>query len=389
MRPKKPESALSKSQRRRKARAVEENNSTQAILDAARNIVRKQFGSDSSYILNKICTQKDAGKTLRYLDSLDLPRPVSPEDALAYICLSNLTRTNYLRFRKVNSRHSCRIWPSWEAIAKVKKEILPPGIVIDDFDAIVPMQALLDKTTERIFCDENLQNLINNLALENGFHPENPMKMCMLVKYGFDGSSSQSMYNQKPSFKTKKPSKKFAKKSCENSFKKQVKKPSKKSFKNLFKKVANKEESVPLPSDSHLVATQLAVIWLTFGNKVLYLNGQMNSRSGCRPLRLHFIKETKATSKLEWDRLQCEIQNLKPYVPMPCVIVCYDLIPTLFDSKAVCDVQGISSYAKSWACGKNPLDFSFIFGEICVFQTNPKLPFFGMCPCHCWMRGRV
>ena len=161
-----------------------------------------------------------------------------------------------------------------------------------------------------------------------------PMELILLAKYGFDGSSGHSMYHQKPQ----------CVKSSNGS---KLSKPMKPSQHGAIPKQTKKSKSQCLiQDDSHLVATQLAVIWIVWGNRVIYLNELMNSPAGHRPLRMRYGKETRESSQEEWQRLETEIRQLVSFVPMQGVKVNFRLVPTLFDTKAVDDIMDIRYHAR-------------------------------------------
>ena len=322
---------------------MRESHSEDAILYAARQILKERYGSDAGYIFNKISTNENAASELKKLDLMKLPFCIEPDEVLAFTQQAKMTKRNYLRMRKLCIIHHAKIWPPWPKIQKSKQSVLPSGIQVNDFDSIIPMQPLLNKTSERILIDTDLQSDIKNLISENNFGPERPIKLRLFLKYGFDGSSNQSMYNQKPTLKVKK---------------------------------RGRHNMSERPDDSKMVASQITVIWLAWGDKILYLNEMMNSAAGCRPLCLRYGKETPASSREEWARLKNEIRQLTPYFPIKSVQINFDLVPTMFDVKAINDIQSIASYAKPWACGKNPTQFPLDPGTICIFLKN--LPFFGV-----------
>ena len=355
IRQKKSFSNLGISQRQKIAKRVRESHSEKAILYAARQILKERKGSEAGFIFNQILYVENAAKRLKELDSVTLPTPIPFDTALAIVSKGKMPRKSYLRFRKVTKAHHADIWPPWPGIQKSKKEVLPKGIEIDDYDSIVPMQPLLDKTTSRIFDENEIQMKVVQLVEDNNNGPENPIQLHLLAKYGFDGSSNQSMYNQKPS-----------------------------PTKIIKSRRGRTVQKIKKPEDSNLVASQISVIWLGWGEEILYLNKMMNASAGQRPLRLRFGKETRESSKNEWDRLNAEIQKLIPFSPMQNVQVRYFLVPTQFDTKAICDILEIRSYAKSWPCGKNPKDFPLDPLQVCQFLEG--LPLFGISPCHTRMR---
>ena len=351
------------SARQKKAKIVLESHSSGAIFYAARQLLKAKFGSEAGFVFNKISTQENAAKEYKKLESTKQPCFVDPDSVLAFTTKARMTKMNYGRMRKVCVKHNAKIWPPWRKVQQAKKRTLPEGIKVSDFDSIVPMQPLLNKTTERLLEDTDLQSDIKDLIETNDHGPKNPIKLSLFLKYGFDGSSNQSMYNQKASIPVKKKGLRAKKGS-------KTKKESK----------AKSEK----PDDNKMVASQITVIWLAWGDKILYLNEMMNAASGCRPLRLRYGKETALSSQQEWERLENEIAELVSYSPITSIIVEFDLVPTMFDCKAENDILGIPSYAKAWPCGKNPTQFPLIPYVVCQFLND--LPFFGVSPCHALMR---
>ena len=88
--------------------------------------------------------------------------------------------------------HGANIWPSYYQIQKEKKATYPEGLEVSDYEAVVPMRALLRKTTERLMevpgLREKLQALKERL---NG-----KVSLVFRFKWGIDGTGGFNVYRE-------------------------------------------------------------------------------------------------------------------------------------------------------------------------------------------------
>jgi len=158
-------------------------------------------------------------------------------------------------------------------VAEKKKHCRPENITITDTIAKVALQDLLDHTTARIVAyqeDTIVTSMKNQQTTLSSAE--------LILSYGFDGSTGQANYNQAYS------------------------------------------NGQPNNDDSSLFASSVTPLRLidSAGN-VLWNNRTPQSIRFCRPLKLEFLKESKAVVILENLHIQEEIKNL-----VPCQVILND-----------------------------------------------------------------
>ena len=111
---------------------------------------------------------------------------VSKEKALAIFVILNSTKAEYQTVRKILTDEGKNIFPSYYQIQRAKSVCYPSKekIHISDSSASIELQAILDLTVDRILktCQDINFEEVGNLTL--------------ICKWGFDGASGQSLYNQ-------------------------------------------------------------------------------------------------------------------------------------------------------------------------------------------------
>lgn len=113
-------------------------------------------------------------------------KEVSKEKVLAIFAVLNSTKAEYQAVRKMLTDEGKNVFPFHYQIQRAKSVCYPPKekIHISDSSASVELQAILDLTVGRILktCqDINFEEL---------------GKLTLICKWGFDGASGQSLYNQ-------------------------------------------------------------------------------------------------------------------------------------------------------------------------------------------------
>ncbi len=228
----------------------------------------------------------------------------SPEEALFFLLGNNLTKEQYSNIKKSCKDSGADIWPSYKYLQRSKPELKPDEIFVEENEAIAPLKTILEHTLNRILVAKpQLLQIMENLADENG----TPLQATLFYKIGFDSRGSHKMTQQ-----------------------------------------TNSEGD---HSDSNsIMASQMAPLRLvTVINEEevpLFDYPGLNSPHSCRPLRLAFEKETKATMQCEFQRLQTEMSEIADLVLTPKVTIHFSGLFTLIDGKVLCSITG----AKTTEC---------------------------------------
>lgn len=242
--------------------------------------------------------------------------------------------------RALNKKQNSDIYPSYYKIQEAKLQLRPTGIAATETMAVVCLQELLNHTASRILPLQ--EDLFINLP--------NITNAKLIVSYGFDGSTGQSMYKQR------------------------------------F------EASEPASFDQSLFVTTVIPLKLVdnFGT-VLWINQTPQSVRFCRPLKMEFVKESKEHILKEKENLDTQIKNLMPFVGEILnerkVVVSYDLHMTLIDGKVLNILTGTKSCQLCPICGAGPKQFmKNIDTSSSIFKPKPGSLQYGMSPLHAWIR---
>lgn len=242
---------------------------------------------------------------------------------------ADLTKNQYNIIRKYTTN-----FPSYYQIQNAKKDCYPPKekIFITDSYAKIDMQALLDKTTERIF--KTITPTVSN----------DGKTYILLSKWGCDGAADQAEYNMVPP------------EDCEF-------------------------------SDSSMFICSLVPLKLfekNYESSVLWKNDCPGSTRYCRPIQFNFIKENKDNVKSIVGAINEEISNLVPYLYHNITIE-YNLTFTMIDGKIVQYMTDTKSSMNCFVCGVSPKEMNNI--EHLLSKPVKESNFcFGLSTLHAWIR---
>ena len=185
----------------------------------------------------------------------------TPEEALGHILNNHLTKDQYLSMKTASALSSANIWPNYNKILKAKAQCRPDGIVINELNASVPIQNLLDHTTRRILLtDAAVVEKMKELADKNNGN----LEIQLYFKYGFDGCGS-------------------------------------------FNTNMQKDTTGKVPDASTLVTSQLVPLQaVVLGDEklIIHNNPRPNNANACRPIRLSHEKECQDNIRTEASHLQ-------------------------------------------------------------------------------------
>ena len=112
--------------------------------------------------------------------------------ALTIYCDCKLGRQTYTHQRRLLKSVHCPVFPSWSKLRKLQDDITPPVLELEapQKGVYFPFYTAVQTTMIRVFGDKDIE-------LGGG-----ASEMSLRIKYGFDGSGSHSIYNQKNNVNT-------------------------------------------------------------------------------------------------------------------------------------------------------------------------------------------
>lgn len=263
------------------------------------------------------------------------PRCLTNEEALAYYVDSKSTSHSYKQTRKWSIRAGHKVFPSLYSVRKAKVACYPPEeqIIVNETRAEIKVQAVLDKTTERLILAQ--QEVISSLLPCSSF--------TLTSKWGCDGSSGHSLYKQK--------------------------------FTNFD------------DSDEFLFVFSFVPLQLRDdkGN-IVWQNPRPSSTMYCRPIKFIFSKETKELTTIETNKVLEEINALLPTICKVIeseVSVTHVMLLTMIDGKICNTLTETSSSQKCFICGATPSMMNDLTKE---FVANKDNLGFGLSTLHAWIR---
>lgn len=204
-------------------------------------------------------------RKMQHVKETPLLQNYSPEEALALIINTNLTKEHYINIQRGAKTRGANIYPAYNTISEVKKKCYPNNISISESEAAIPLQDLLDLTIRRLF---EVQSEVFQLHL-----PTEVEQIDVHYKWGLDGSGGHSIYKQ--------------------------------TFTNN-----------PKYSDSNIVISTIVPLEMSVVHRekkfIFWKNFTPSSTKYCRPICFKLVKENNETTKQIYDSIVQQIQNLKP-----------------------------------------------------------------------------
>lgn len=262
---------------------------------------------------------------------------MSSDEGLALMIDTEMSRHQYQLIKNRLKVFQCNVLPSYVEILKAKEKCRPTGISVSDTKASVPIDKLLDHTARKIvkLCEDKLikfmdDNQINSLSVE------------MINKYGFDGSSGQSQYNQ---------------------------------------------EIDSDSSDANLFAVTLSPLVLKCEKLHFWENPSPSSVRHCRPISLEFVKESKElnvnTKKIIETQIS-EMENIAIVLSNKKIItVNQTCLLTAIDGKVFSHITNTSSMQCCVCCKSTPSQMNNLSNN---FIPDPSTLIYGISPLHSWIR---
>ena len=166
--------------KRQKVASLAENETILLALAAAKSAKESPTKQDMGFVIKK--ATEDAAKVKKSIGNKE-PVKMSDEEALALKVHCDLSDDQYQMIRNNSLVHNANIYPNLHRILEAKASCYPLNINISETTAVVPLQDMLNHTLSRI-----LELSGDQLGQEEQGKEG--------VLYGFDGASSQSIYNK-------------------------------------------------------------------------------------------------------------------------------------------------------------------------------------------------
>ncbi|XP_071580794.1 uncharacterized protein [Temnothorax nylanderi] len=326
----------SKSTKRRKILSIIDSYSPTEIQDAFLTNLRTSG------------KQKIAEAIVNLLAEVEEPEiaavvPFTQEEAIAVAEDAKLSKHQYETLRIRLNGQNANVFPLYSRLEDAKRACLPKegSIAITEWSARIELQDLLDVTVTRLLQVPNILSA-DMLATEN-------VTLKCFYKYGCDGASDQSRYNQ------------------------------------IFTTKGKSDAGVFMASIVPLRLQTFCELPL-----MIWKNPNPGSTSLCRPIMYEQVPETNVRTRIEIQSLQEKISKLVPTeVKLPNsdfkITVTHDLSLTMIDGKVCQAISETSSAATCYICSAKPSEMNDLAK---VTQKPEKTEYFefGLSTLHAWIR---
>ncbi|KAE9522334.1 hypothetical protein AGLY_017280, partial [Aphis glycines] len=278
------------------------NMNSPEILCAAKNKMVLSGQRTAAHLFEETQASPSRAKKMKTkYNYSNYPIPYTADEALAFIIDNKLKKQQYINIRLGSKKRNCNIYPTYENIIIAKTNCYPNNMDIGESSCKIPLQDLLDHTTNRIFqVPEVCKISLNSTKLE------------MLYKWGCDGSSGQSQYRQN-----------FNDDSL------------------ITDETMFMFSIVPLELRSHSEVNDVENNY-----EVIWTNPSPSSTKFCRPIKYIFKKETIESTKEEVKDIETQILklvNTDVIFNESIVHVKHTLIFSMVDGKVCNSMTGTSS----------------------------------------------
>lgn len=320
----------SESSKRKRTAELRNTVPTNELVYAAQMSLRASGQKQAADLVKEATTSQSF---LQRLTSFEEPRKVSSLEALSMMIEAKLSRHQYNIIRT----YAKSVFPSYKEVQKEKKNCYPSEIKITETCAEVPMQNLLDHTSEKI--------LINQINVLEFFQSDTENELKLVSKWGFDGSSGHSQYHQK---------------------------------------YLESHES----DDKFIFMKCLVPLQLSFNQKVLWKNPCPSSPRYSRPLKIEFQKESDELVRIEKDITDTQIKNLHGSnitIDNKKFVVKHETILSMIDGKLCNSLSDTKSSMRCYLCNATCKEFNNVDKMVQLLVSEQYLSF-GLSVLHAWIR---
>ena len=172
-----------RSKRQKVASLAENETILLALAAAAKSAKESPTKQGMGFVIKK--ATEDAAKVKKSIGNKE-PVKMSDEEALALKVHCDLSDDQYQMISNSSLVHNANIYPNLHRILEAKASCYPLNINISETTAVVPLQDMLNHTLSRIL----------ELSGDQLGQEEQGKEGVLYLKIGFDGASSQSIYNK-------------------------------------------------------------------------------------------------------------------------------------------------------------------------------------------------
>lgn len=313
-RPKKLFTTLSTRSKQRYVKTFISSHSTEELTFAAQMGFNKKGQRTTAHVIKKASTSSPRTlKLMKKEPSLSNIRTYTANAALALILDCKLTKDQYIQLRNGARVRNINLYPAYNTILEAKKQCYPDeqAVTITETMAEVKLQKLLDITTERL-CS------VQNEVILDVLNKRNDCLFQITYKWGFDGSSSHSLYKQK-----------FV-------------------------------EDLDA-TDSDIFLSSIVPLKMTaktdFSEDIVWQNPRTSSTKYCRPIKLQFLKESDELIKKEGEYIENQVLQLKSTlvnIEGHEIKVHHSLLQTMVDGKVANSLNDNKSSQTCYICKATP-----------------------------------
>lgn len=328
-RTRKPFADLSNKQKRRRTESLSELDEDEILFTLLQRL-KSNGKNDLADVIDHLAKDPLKLPAVKSLLFDKGPKPVLPEDrSLALVAALDLSKWKYSTLRSILlDSVGTPLFMPYGKLLEAKKMYYPKpeDVTVTEDGASVKLQALLDLTVNSVL------RVVGDKCPTNG-------SLKLISKWGFDGSSSQSVYKQV----------------CES---------------DIY--------------ESSVFMTSLVPLRLVSDGCIVWENPSPSSTLYCRPVKFQFAKESVDYVRLEDAKMKEEIRNL-------IVSVCgefqvqHELHMTMIDGKVATIVSGTPSSATCSVCLLTPSKLN----DLSLVKKKPireQVLQLGLSVLHMWIR---
>lgn len=170
----------------RRVEVLRANYSGEELLFAAKMNFRQEGHTIKVKIVSKVLDYADDSEELKIMyESCEKSDDITFSNEKCLITSLNLSKSQYCILRDATIQAGSTIFPSYYQISKSKKECYPENLEVNEWEAKVQLQDLLNHTSSILSIIPKNENQSNLKILK------------LISKWGCDGSSGQSIYKQR------------------------------------------------------------------------------------------------------------------------------------------------------------------------------------------------
>ena len=303
-----------KSTQRGRFKEIRTKNSDQELIGTVRQILTytRKGGKVAGTLYDQIFSNPSIAREIMLRMVGDTLSRMSSAEALGFFLKNQQSRIRYNNMRWKSMKQRADIWPPYKNLLGEKKKTYPEGVIISDYEAIIPLRPLLTRTVERLLEVPGIRERIREIRDRlNG-----QATFVFRFKWGIDGTHGGSVYREGQG--------------------------------------SGEDNMVENVLYSQMAFLELRCVET---GELVTRNKFMNSSSTMRPLRVAYEKEDQDAVILEFNRISAEVASLVPLEIMEGVTLRFEDFPTLFDGKNIGYIVD-EGFQNCNLCGHGPVEMS-------------------------------